>query len=129
MDDTLQVWPYSEIISTLNIGSETLHIIGSLDKNDLLFYASYTSYRTKIPVTDVSESGLVLYLIKNSKFCIEIFIQKRPVPSPCKLCLESNYDCVLGHQIPPDIRRLYMSKVFPLVSDGRNEYELCYLRV
>jgi hypothetical protein len=129
MDDTLQVWPYSDIIARLNIPAEIVQTIGPLDKNDLLYYASYTSYRTKIPLTDVSETGLVLYLIAHPIFCIEIFTQKRPLQLHCKLSLESNYDCILGHPIPIDIRRLYMSNVFPIVSDGRTEYELCYLRV
>ena len=128
MDDTLQVWPYGDIISRLNLPAEIVQTMGPLDKNDLLYYASYTSYRTKIPLTDTSEAGLILYLITHPIFCTEIFTQKCPLPLPCKLSLESNYDCVLGHPILLDIRRLYMSNVFPIVSDGRAEYELCYLR-
>jgi HNH endonuclease len=133
MDDSLNVWPYHNIITQTKVDNEIIKLVGPLNNHDLLYYASYVSFLTKEQLTDTTEVSLVDYLIKhiliNPDLFIQVFTKTIAKLSEIDLKLEQNYDLLLCEYIDMFIKRIYQSKVFPIVSDSRTAYELGYYRL
>jgi hypothetical protein len=133
MDITLKIWPYYDIIADIKIPEDDLLSVGYLNNCDLLYYASYASSLKYHNLTDFSDQSLVKYLrdhISNEPdLFIEIFSHKPPMNPEIEFIPNFNYDALLREPIDINIKRLYYSKVFPLVSDCRTSFELVYYQL